>query len=94
MDAPLSDTEITDALRQLPGWGRKGNHLEKRFSFPTFPAAIATMVRISFEAERLDHHPDWTNCYTDLAIRLSTHHAGGKITAKDVELARRIEAVI
>jgi 4a-hydroxytetrahydrobiopterin dehydratase len=94
MDTPLSNAAIKAALKQLPGWLHKGNHIEKAFSFPTFPAAIATMVRISFEAERLNHHPDWTNCYTRLTIRLSTHDAGDRITAKDVQLARRIEAAL
>lgn len=49
------------------------------------------MVRVAFEAEALNHHPYWTNCYSDLSIRLTTHAAGDRITAKDVELARRIE---
>jgi 4a-hydroxytetrahydrobiopterin dehydratase len=93
MATPLTSAKISAALKKLPGWERKGDHLEKKFKFPSFQAAIATMVRISFEAERLNHHPDWTNCYTDLTIRLSTHDAGNKITAKDVELAGRIEAL-
>ena len=51
------------------------------------------MVRVSFEAEALDHHPDWTNVYNRVAIRLNTHDAGDRVTSKDVELANRIQQI-
>jgi 4a-hydroxytetrahydrobiopterin dehydratase len=51
------------------------------------------MVRAGFEAEELNHHPEWMNVYKTVAVRLNTHDAGGKVTAKDVELARRLEKV-
>lgn len=91
MDQALSDPEIVTALAGLPGWARRQDELVKSFEFPDFRRAFAFMVRVAFEAEALNHHPDWTNCYNEVVVRLSTHHAGGKITAKDVELARRIE---
>lgn len=92
-DRPLGDEAIIAALVELPGWTRKDNHLEKSFKFPDFRHAFAFMVRAAFESEALNHHPDWTNCYSELSIRLTTHDAGDRITAKDVELARRIERV-
>jgi 4a-hydroxytetrahydrobiopterin dehydratase len=51
------------------------------------------MVRAGFEAEELNHHPDWTNVYHRVAVRLNTHDAGGRVTAKDVELARRFQRI-
>ena len=51
------------------------------------------MVHVGFEAEELNHHPDWSNVYNRVAIRLNTHDAGGKVTARDIELARRIQGI-
>ena len=50
-------------------------------------------MRVAFEAEALNHHPEWTNVYNRVAIRLNTHDAGGKVTRKDVELAQRIQKI-
>ena len=54
---------------------------------------MSFMVRVSFEAEAMDHHPEWTNVYNRVSIRLNTHDAGGNITAKDVELAERVQKI-
>ena len=51
------------------------------------------MVRVSFEAEGMNHHPEWTNVYNRVSIRLNTHDAGGKVTAKDVALAQKIQGI-
>ncbi|HND62717.1 MAG TPA: 4a-hydroxytetrahydrobiopterin dehydratase, partial [Opitutaceae bacterium] len=88
---PLSSAEIEQALAQLPGWSFQRDALERTFTLADFRAALAFMVRVGFEAEAMDHHPDWTNVYNRVAVRLNTHDAGGKVTAKDVELARRIQ---
>lgn len=93
MAKPLAASEITAALGELPGWTLADNALAKEFKFVSFRSAMAFMVRVAFEAEAMDHHPDWTNVYNRVAIRLNTHDAGGKVTAKDVELARKIQAV-
>ena len=55
-------------------------------------AALAFMVRAGFEAEVVNHHPDWTNVYNRVSVRLTTHDAGGRVTDKDFELARRFDA--
>ena len=94
MAKPLTPVEIADALAGLPGWTRAGDALAKEFKFADFRAALAFMVRAGFEAEAIDHHPEWTNVYNRVAIRLNTHDAGGKVTAKDVELARKIQALV
>jgi len=93
MATPLDSAEIARALAALPGWTRDGEALAKTFKFGSFREAMSFMVRVSFEAEAMDHHPDWTNVYNRVAIRLNTHDAGGKVTAKDVELARKIQAI-
>lgn len=90
----LSDNELQASLSALPGWAAQGDQLVKTFTFPSFREAVAAIVRISFEAEDNNHHPDLRNCYNTLEIRLSTHDAGGKITDKDVALAALIEKVI
>lgn len=93
MAKPLSPEEITTALAGLPGWAFANDALAKEFKFGSFREAMAFMVRVGFEAEAMDHHPDWTNVYNRVAIRLNTHDAGGKVTAKDVELAKKIQAL-
>ncbi|HVW21270.1 MAG TPA: 4a-hydroxytetrahydrobiopterin dehydratase [Opitutaceae bacterium] len=93
MSAALNRTRIAAALEGLPGWKFQRNALAKTFQFGSFREAISFMVRAGFEAEALNHHPDWSNVYNRVAIRLSTHDAGGRVTAKDVELARRLERI-
>jgi 4a-hydroxytetrahydrobiopterin dehydratase len=90
---PLGPADITTALATLPGWTIAGNALAKEFKFGSFREALSFMVRVGFEAEAMDHHPEWTNVYNRVAIRLTTHDAGGRITAKDVTLAGKIQAL-
>jgi 4a-hydroxytetrahydrobiopterin dehydratase len=90
---PLAPKKISAALGALPGWAWERDALTKEFRFENFRDALVFMVRVGFEAEALDHHPEWTNIYNRVAIRLNTHSAGGKVTAKDVELAQRIEQI-
>ena len=93
MSTPLTAEEVAKACARLPGWAVAGDALVKTFKFGSFREAMSFMVRVGFEAEAMDHHPDWTNVYNRVAIRLSTHDAGGKVTAKDVELAGRIQRI-
>lgn len=90
---PLTAAEIDAALTALGGWKLDRDALAKEFKFGSFKEAMSFMVRVGFEAEAMDHHPDWTNVYNRVAIRLNTHDAGGKVTAKDVDLAKKIESV-
>ncbi|MBI2813398.1 MAG: 4a-hydroxytetrahydrobiopterin dehydratase [Opitutae bacterium] len=90
---PLITAEINAALPALPGWLLDRDALAKEFKFGSFKEALSFMVRVGFEAEAMDHHPDWTNVYNRVAIRLNTHDAGGKVTAKDVALAKKIQAL-
>jgi 4a-hydroxytetrahydrobiopterin dehydratase len=90
---PLEPAAITEALATLPGWALERDALTKTFAFGSFREAFAFMTRVAFEAEALDHHPEWTNVYNRVVIRLNTHDAGGKVTVLDVTLARKIEAI-
>jgi len=93
MATPLPRVKIKAALAGLPGWAFQRDALAKEFKFGSFKEAFSFMTRVGFEAEAMDHHPDWTNVYNRVAIRLNTHDAGGKVTAKDVTLARKIQAL-
>ncbi|HWZ95044.1 MAG TPA: 4a-hydroxytetrahydrobiopterin dehydratase [Opitutaceae bacterium] len=93
MAKPLSSAKIQAALADLPGWAFRRNALAKTFQCKTFREAMGFMVRAAFEAEAMNHHPEWTNVYNRVTVRLNTHDAGGKVTARDVELAERMEKV-
>lgn len=89
---PLSDIEIQRELGSLPGWVRRGNALMKTYAFAAFPAGIDWVRRVADVAESVNHHPDIDIRYTKVTVTLSTHDSGG-ITAKDITLARRIDAL-
>ena len=93
MILPLTPAKILAAAATLPGWKVKRNALTKTFTFTSFREAFAFMVRVGFEAEAMNHHPEWTNVYNRVAIRLNTHEAGSRITTRDVALARKIEHI-
>ena len=93
MEKALNGEEITQALTGMNGWKFETDALAKEFKFGTFREALSFMVRIGFEAEAMNHHPEWTNVYNRVSIRLNTHDAGGKVTAKDVALAKKIQAI-
>jgi 4a-hydroxytetrahydrobiopterin dehydratase len=86
----LDDATIAKELGTLDGWLRDGDEITKEFVCPSFPDAIAYVVRIGFLAERADHHPDLDIRWRTLSVRLSTHDAGG-LTSLDFALAREIE---
>lgn len=89
----LNETEINEALSVLNGWQLVDNVLEKNVAFTHFKEAFAFMTRVAFEAELMQHHPDWSNTYNKLTIRLSTHDANG-ITEKDIKFAKTIEKIL
>ena len=89
----LSEQEIHDRLESLDGWEYKDDAIHTSLQFVDFKEAFSVMVRIAFEAEAQQHHPDWSNVYNELQITLSTHDAGG-VTEKDFKLARSIESII
>lgn len=74
-------------------WEEKNNTLYRKIQFKTFSEAFAFMTRVALEAEKMDHHPLWTNVYNQVEIWLSTHDAGDIVTDKDRKLAKKIDAL-
>lgn len=89
---PLSDDEIRSALGGLPGWEYADDSVRKSFQFGTFREAVSFLIRVSFEAEQLDHHPEIHNVYNRVTLTLRTHDAGDKVTRADIDLATAIES--
>ena len=94
MAKTLTQEALMAALATLPDWqvtqGRPA--IRRRFRFGDFSEAFGFMARAALEAERLDHHPEWTNVYNRVDVTLTTHDAGG-ITEKDIDLARRLDTL-
>lgn len=88
---PLTPDQINQALTDLDGWTFEDDQLKKTFELTDFRAAVSFIVRMAFYAEAMNHHPDVHNVYNTIDIALTTHDAGGKVTEKDVRLARAIE---
>ncbi|MBU2994838.1 4a-hydroxytetrahydrobiopterin dehydratase [Cellulophaga baltica] len=84
---------IEKELEQLEGWEYVDGAIETSFEFADFKDAFSVMTRIAFECEAQNHHPEWTNVYNSLQIRLNTHDAEG-VTEKDFKLAKIIESII
>jgi 4a-hydroxytetrahydrobiopterin dehydratase len=86
----MDATQITTALQDLPLWQHvvqaDRDVLRRDFKFSDFNAAFGFMARVAMMAERLDHHPEWSNVYNRVSITLSTHDAGG-VTELDLRLA-------
>ena len=86
----LSGNELDEIVRNMKGWELKDEKLQKSFKFTNFVEAFGFMTRIALEAERMNHHPEWSNVYNNVTIKLSTHDAGG-ITDYDIKLAEIID---
>lgn len=89
----LSDTEIDVALHELDGWARDGGALAKTYEFDTFGEAMAFMYGAAAAIDDLDHHPEWSNVYNKVVVRLTSHDVGG-VTDRDLRLAHALEEVL
>lgn len=89
----LDETARAALASELPGWSQDGTHLKRTFTFTDFSAAWGFMNRVALLAERQDHHPEWFNVHNRVEIALTTHDAGG-LSARDVHLARAIDALL
>jgi 4a-hydroxytetrahydrobiopterin dehydratase len=83
----------TTLATKLPDWQLEGEHLKRSFRFKDFNEAWGFMNRVALLAETQDHHPEWFNVYNKVDIALTTHDAGG-LSARDVRLAKAIDALI
>jgi 4a-hydroxytetrahydrobiopterin dehydratase len=91
----LSAERRKSALAQVPDWqpvqGRDA--IARKFKFANFSEAFGFMSRVALAAEKMDHHPEWTNVYSTVDITLSTHDAGG-LSDNDIALAKAIDAIV
>ena len=88
----LSKQEIATGLSKLNGWSLVKGNLHRIFKFKDFTQAFGFMKRVALAADRMDHHPNWSNAYDKVTIDLSTHSANG-LTASDFELAGKIQKI-
>jgi 4a-hydroxytetrahydrobiopterin dehydratase len=75
-------------------WKEENNSLKRAFKFKDFKEAFAFMTQVALIAEKMDHHPNWSNVYNTVSIELSTHDAGNKVTDLDRKLAKAIDELI
>ena len=87
----LSESALRDALATLDGWSIIHSKLHREYKFADFIHAFGFMTTAALGIEKMNHHPEWTNVYNRVTVDLTTHDAGG-ITAKDVTLAKLLDA--
>lgn len=89
----LTDDELNGAIAALGGWEIEegGKAILKRFKFGDFTAAFAFMTAAALTAEKMDHHPEWSNVYNKVDVRLTTHDSSG-VTELDIALAKAMDA--
>lgn len=97
MRARLSAEELNTALRRFPAWSLTGTATEnaalvREIKFADFNEAFGFMTRVALKAEVMDHHPEWSNVYNRVSVRLTTHDAGG-VTALDLEMVAFIDGL-
>jgi 4a-hydroxytetrahydrobiopterin dehydratase len=94
MVAKLAGKDRTEALAKLSGWKEVAGRdaIEKTFTFGDFNEAFGFMARAALVAEKMDHHPEWSNVYKRVTVVLSTHEAGG-LTERDVRLAQAMDRI-
>ena len=88
----MNPDAVAGAMVALPGWtvSPDGLSISRTFTFKNFSEAFAFMTRSALAAEKLDHHPDWSNVYKTVVVKLNTHDAGG-LTALDFDLAAKMQ---
>jgi 4a-hydroxytetrahydrobiopterin dehydratase len=92
-DAPLSLDEIENRLPDVPGWGLVEGRLHRELEFANFVEAFGFMSMVALVAERLDHHPDWSNSWNRVVVDIRSHAAGG-VTERCFDLAARVNRAL
>lgn len=92
-DEPLSQKEIEDRLRELPGWSYEDDRISRTYRLGGHFAASALVAHIAAVQEELNHHSDLTLGYNTVRLSVNTHSAGDVVTAADFELAERVEGL-
>lgn len=88
----LSEAEISAEVKKLDGWSVVNGNLHCVFEFKDFTQAFGFMTRVALAAEKMDHHPDWSNSWNKVTVNLCTHSAGG-LTKNDFDLAGKIQQI-
>lgn len=88
----LDDAQIRERLAALHGWTLENGRLVREFRFAGFGEAFGFMARVALFAEKIDHHPDWTNVWNRVSVSLQTHDAGG-VTELDFRLAAEMDRI-
>lgn len=89
----LSNQELEKTLAGLNGWSVSSGKLTRTFEFDDFTQAFGFMTRVAIEAEKLEHHPEWSNVYNKVTISLITHDLGNKISTYDAALAGKVNQI-
>jgi 4a-hydroxytetrahydrobiopterin dehydratase len=89
----LTQQQLDAALADFEGWEYRNRGIEKHFRFADFSAAFGFMTRVALACECRNHHPEWSNVWNRVDIRLTTHESGGT-TQRDLDLARAIEQLL
>ena len=89
----LSEGEIQQSLKESSDWSIKAGTLYRELTFPNFQDAFAFMTATALLSEKMDHHPDWSNTYNKVIIRLSTHECGG-ISERDFAWAKAADRIL
>lgn len=89
----LDEEEIQTALQELTGWMILEGKLHKTFKFASFAQAIGWMVSVAVHADKVDHHPEWSNVYSRVTVNLVTHDLDNSISNLDVELAKKMDSL-
>lgn len=88
----LSAKDVKARLKAHPAWTHKGGKLHRTFKFAGFSEAFGFMARVALAAEKLDHHPDWSNVWNRVTVTLETHDSGG-VTELDFRLAAEMDRI-
>jgi 4a-hydroxytetrahydrobiopterin dehydratase len=88
----LSDAQVAEQMKALPGWELGEDRIKRTFRFKDFVEAFGWMSSVALVAERMNHHPEWRNVWATVEVELSTHDAGG-LTELDMKLAAEMDAL-
>ncbi|NCG38221.1 MAG: pterin-4-alpha-carbinolamine dehydratase [Actinobacteria bacterium] len=89
----LTEDQINELLREHPDWARNGDGVERTFEVGSFVAAFGFMSSVALVSERLFHHPEWSNIYGTVHVRITDHDAGG-ISTNDLAWIERVDALL
>ena len=91
--ALLADAQLAQAMGDIPHWDLREDRFSRSFEFSDFVHAFGFMSQVALIAEKLDHHPEWSNVWNKVEIEITNHDAGG-VTELDLEFCRRVDALI